>query len=111
MGRSETKHCMTLKPGRPDASLVLLWPLPFAGVLVFVFELAISLGAMSAAAGATSTEVNWTALDGGVSNKVWALAVSGSGSNGNVYAGGEFTLAGGNSANYVARWNGMNWLA
>lgn len=29
--------------------------------------------------------------------------------NGNIYAGGEFTEAGGNSANYIAKWNGSSW--
>src|SRR5207253_2791743 len=36
---------------------------------------------------------------------VYALAVSGT----NVYAGGDFTIAGGNPANYVAKWDGSNW--
>jgi hypothetical protein len=36
-----------------------------------------------------------------------ALAVSGD----TLYAGGAFTLAGGNSANYVAKWDGNNWSA
>ena len=33
------------------------------------------------------------------------MAVSGS----DVYAGGTFTSAGGNPANYVAKWNGSTW--
>ena len=33
------------------------------------------------------------------------LAVSGT----NVYAGGDFTTAGGNAANYIAKWNGSAW--
>ena len=36
-----------------------------------------------------------------------ALAVSG----GTLYAGGSFTAAGGNAANYIAQWNGTNWSA
>ena len=36
---------------------------------------------------------------------VWALAVSGT----NLYAGGLFTTADGNSANYIAKWNGAAW--
>src|SRR5207244_2405835 len=42
-------------------------------------------------------------MDGGVH----ALAVSGS----DLYVGGTFTTAGGNSANSVAKWNGTNWSA
>ncbi len=30
--------------------------------------------------------------------------------NGDVYAGGYFTTAGGGSANHIARWNGSSWL-
>ena len=41
-------------------------------------------------------------LDGGV----YSLAVAG---NGDVYAGGFFTQAGGQAANNVARWNGAVW--
>ena len=36
-----------------------------------------------------------------------ALAVSGS----TLYAGGDFTTAGGNAANYIAQWNGSSWSA
>jgi hypothetical protein len=37
---------------------------------------------------------------------IYALAVD---SSNNVYAGGEFTTAGGNSANYIAKWDGTSW--
>jgi hypothetical protein len=36
---------------------------------------------------------------------VEALVVSGA----NLYAGGHFTTAGGNAANYIAQWNGSSW--
>ena len=42
----------------------------------------------------------------GVSDSVLALAVA---SNGDVYAGGDFTQVGGLTANRVARWNGASW--
>ncbi len=41
----------------------------------------------------------------GTNGDVYALAVSGS----DVYVGGHFTMAGGVSANYIAKWNGSNW--
>src|SRR6266498_1548888 len=59
----------------------------------------------------TFSDVNWTTLGsglGGVSySNVLALAVSGS----DAYAGGNFTTAGGNAANYIAKWNGSSWSA
>jgi hypothetical protein len=42
----------------------------------------------------------------GLSDWVWALTAD---SQGNVYAGGEFTLAGSVAANHVARWDGSAW--
>ena len=55
----------------------------------------------------------WTALGSGIGGgsdpwnppAVYALAVSGS----NVYAGGNFTIAGGSAANYIAKWDGNSW--
>ncbi|MBI4930662.1 MAG: hypothetical protein HY841_07860 [Bacteroidetes bacterium] len=53
---------------------------------------------------------NWDSLGsgmGGVANAfVRALAMY----NGELYAGGYFTTAGGNPANYIAKWNGITWL-
>ena len=53
----------------------------------------------------------WNALSTGVANPfnfplVRALAVAG---NGDVYAGGEFSQAGGVAAANVAKWNGTSW--
>ena len=47
----------------------------------------------------------WHALGTGLDSCVYALAVDGSG---NLYAGGEFTTAGGVSANHVAKWDGSD---
>jgi hypothetical protein len=46
-------------------------------------------------------------LGGGDFPEVLALAVSGS----DLYAGGDFTMAGGRPAIYIAKWNGTNWTA
>lgn len=41
-----------------------------------------------------------------MNERVWAIATD---SRGNVYAGGQFTMAGGKSANNIAVWNGATW--
>ncbi len=46
-----------------------------------------------------------TGSGNGMNNWVEALAVY----NGELYVGGGFTLAGGVSANFIARWNGTSW--
>ncbi|MDO7875411.1 T9SS type A sorting domain-containing protein [Hymenobacter sp. ASUV-10] len=55
---------------------------------------------------------SWSSLGAGTANGIvgWveALAVA---PNGDVYAGGDFSQAGGVSANNVARWNGTAWSA
>jgi hypothetical protein len=52
----------------------------------------------------------WSSLNTGTANGltgiVYALAAAG---NGDVYAGGSFTLAGGAAASNVAKWNGTAW--
>src|SRR5204863_522704 len=56
---------------------------------------------------------SWSALSSGMGGGVptgggvHALAVSGS----NLYAGRNFTTAGGNAANRIAKWNGSSWSA
>jgi hypothetical protein len=71
-----------------------------------------SAGGLSANFIAQWNGTGWSALGPGISGRgvytpVMALAVSG----GTLYAGGNFTLAGTNSANYIAQWNGSGWSA
>jgi PKD repeat protein len=47
----------------------------------------------------------WHALGSGVNGGVLALAEY----QGDLIAGGQFTIAGGVGANYIARWNGSDW--
>jgi len=57
----------------------------------------------------------WSDLDfgmgGAISPYVYALAVFDDGSGPALYAGGQFTTAGGVSANRIAKWNGVDWSA
>ncbi|HMQ70454.1 MAG TPA: hypothetical protein PKC58_15870 [Ignavibacteria bacterium] len=48
---------------------------------------------------------DWSGLSYGMDNWVHALCVY----NGELIAGGQFTHAGGQPANYIARWNGISW--
>jgi hypothetical protein len=50
---------------------------------------------------------SWSALGSGMDFIVAALVVSGN----DMYAGGEFTSAGGIAAHYIAKWNGSSWSA
>ena len=51
---------------------------------------------------------SWTALGSGMNSYVDALAVDGSG---NLYAGGQFSTAGGVTVKGIAQWNGSSWSA
>ena len=55
----------------------------------------------------------WQPLGSGMDGAVWALTVypGAPGQAGELIAGGAFTTAGGNPANFIARWNGATWQA
>jgi hypothetical protein len=95
-----------------------------SGGYPYVYALAVSGGTLYAGGGFTNAGgitanyiaqwngSSWSALGSGVSGGdgdpfVSALAVSG----GTLYAGGDFTNAGGITANYIAQWNGSSWSA
>jgi len=56
---------------------------------------------------------NWSALGSGIGGAasappwIYALTVF----NNELYAGGNFWFAGGNSSNFIAKWNGTNWAS
>lgn len=50
----------------------------------------------------------WGTLGAGMNGTVYAIAVA---PNGDLLVGGQFTMAGGQPANNVARWNGSAWTA
>jgi len=76
-------------------------------------------GAFTTAGGVTVNRVAkwdggaWSALSGphgiGANAQVFALAVHDDGEGAALYAGGEFTTAGGQVANEIAKWNGSVW--
>lgn len=49
---------------------------------------------------------SWTNLGSGMNRSVWGLAID---TNGQLFASGAFTTAGGVSANNIAKWDGTNW--
>lgn len=51
----------------------------------------------------------WESVGGGVQSEVRTLCVFDDGSGPALYAGGNFTMAGGAPASRVARWNGTQW--
>jgi len=55
---------------------------------------------------APATET-WSPLGDGLNGACYAIAVNGN----TVFAGGNFTMAGGIFANRIARWDGANWTA
>ena len=54
---------------------------------------------------------SWSNLAGGMDGTVSALATYDEGGGERLFAGGAFTLAGGNAANHIARWDGAGWSA
>lgn len=55
------------------------------------------------------TAQNWSSLGPGVGNSNAGTVLSSALYNGELYAGGNFTSAGGITANNIARWNGTTW--
>ena len=54
----------------------------------------------------TAMSHSWTNLGSGINAPVGALAID---TGGNLFAGGHFGVAGGVTANFIAKWNGLCW--
>lgn len=69
-----------------------------------------AFGARAVATPGSFSQAEWFGLGGevpGVSGPVYAVAVSGK----DVYVGGTFRMAGGTSADLIAKWDGVRWSA
>jgi LPXTG-site transpeptidase (sortase) family protein len=83
---------------------------------IFLLTVAIGLAASETAAAPVAKPLTapgspvygWAALGSGINGTVFAVGVDG---YENLYAGGQFTSAGGVSANRVAMWDGSAWRA
>lgn len=84
-----------------------------AGPALYAAGAFTQIGGVSANRVAKWTGTTWAPLDSGLSARARALAVfdDGSGGGPSLYASGEFTSAGGVSAQRIARWNGQSWAA
>jgi len=92
---------------------------PYVKVLAVSGKTLYAGGAFSTAGGSTAINIaqwdgsSWSSLGSGFSGGdqngtfVAALAVS----SGTLYAGGDFSTAGGSAANCIAQWNGSSWSA
>src|SRR5437867_3808936 len=101
------------------------WSALGSGIGGSVYALAVSGsdlyagGYFTAAGGSSANRIakwngsSWSALGSGLGRPpgypvyVYALVVSGS----DLYAGGQFTTAGGSAASSIAKWNGSSWSA
>ncbi len=80
-------------------------------LLIFLCVLSVAVGqersvlSRSASEATVLSSFTWSAFGLGVNADIWAMAVSGT----DVYVGGLFSTAGGNSTGNVAKWDGSAW--
>ena len=99
-----------LGTGVSGGTFPVVYSIAVSGTDVYAGGNFITAGGVSANDIAKWNGTGWSALGTGISgfsslSDVRALAVSGT----DVYASGDFTTAGGVSANYIAKWNGTSW--
>ena len=64
-----------------------------------------TIATLSASPQARAQDEVWQSLGSGMNNTVFAVANY----DGDLVAGGAFTIAGGRTVNRIARWNGLDW--
>ena len=89
-----------------------VWALAMSGNDVYAGGYFTTAGGVAANYIAKWDATNWSALGTGIgggfiSSGVFTLAANGT----NIYAGGNFTTAGGVTVNNIAKWNGTSWSA
>jgi hypothetical protein len=86
-----------------------------SGPALFVGGFFASIGTVAASHIAKWNGASWAALGSGlggsISTNVYALTEFDDGTGAALYVGGYFTLAGGLSANHIAKWDGSSWSA
>ncbi len=107
----------TLGSGLSDDVLALTVFDDGGGIALYAGGFFTGAGGMAANCVAKWDGTSWSGLGNGLSAGVLfppsisALGVFDDGSGSALYAGGNFTLAGGVPANYIAKWDGTTWSA
>ena len=101
-----------LGSGMGSGNAISVYAFAVSGTSVYAGGLFTTAGDNGAGDIARWNGSSWSALSVGMSAtnyypSLHALAMSGS----DLYAGGDFTKAGGNPASRIAKWNGTNWMA
>ncbi|MCP4591283.1 MAG: hypothetical protein GY842_11085 [bacterium] len=75
-----------------------------------IFTTAGGVGAPRVAKWNGSTS-EWSGMGSGMNTAVFSVAIHNDGTGNATYAGGQFSVAGGDPGDYVAKWNGAAWSA